>query len=124
MRGDPSARNRSVLLTRWRAAPAVVHESSPALAASFTVTPAPATSDEAALFSQFEAEIRASLSPAMATTLLRMLSASRTAVLAARSPATCAASLRQLDLLEDVLDALLLSDTQPSQPPEGERRAP
>ena len=119
MRGDSSGRNRSALLTRWRGALRVVREresfASPPIEPAPAVTGAAAelelalaTADDAASFNRFEMAILSAVARPMADKLIALLAPSRAAVLTERNAATCAASLVQLDLLEDVLDALLL----------------
>jgi hypothetical protein len=113
MRGDSSDRNGSGLLSRWRGALRVVGEppavGSPTVARSPAPVLAPPPASAAALYALFEQEIVIAVAPPMADTLLRMLAPTRDAVLADPSEANRAASLAQLDLLEDVLDALLLA---------------
>jgi hypothetical protein len=127
MRGDPSSRNRSVLLTRWRGALRVVPEPESVVPAAApplpaVLVPAPQTANEAELFELFEAEIRCAVAQPMADAILRMLSATRAAVLAERSQANCLASLAQLDWAEDILDAVLLADRASSEGAPGGRQ--
>lgn len=119
MPGDSRGRSRSALLTRWRGAVRLVREQNsvapesaePAAAEPAEATEialAPAMENLAASFSLFEAELLNAVARPTAEKLLQLLAPSRTAVLTDRNAATCATSLAQLDLLEDVLDALLL----------------
>jgi hypothetical protein len=123
MRGDEVSRNRSVLLARWRAAaaleraPARVSESPPPSEVKpFT----PGAGDEATLFQRFEEELRSALPRAAADTIGRILAAPRAAVLTERTPESLAVILSKLDLVEDVLDAILLAGGAPSGEAEGE----
>lgn len=114
MRRDQSIRNRSVLLTRWRGAARVISDASsdatpPAARSPEVPSLAPSSNDEETLFGLFEADILSSVAEPMARVLLRLLAPPREAVLAERSEAKRAQILAQLDLVEDVLDAVLLA---------------
>ncbi len=113
MRGDLSGGNRSVLLTRWRGASAVVRPvTEPAVVTALEVPPAvPAgrAHDLAASLLEFELEISNSVAQPMADALFRLLAPSRDALLTEPSAANQTACLARLDLLEDVLDAALLA---------------
>jgi hypothetical protein len=138
MRGEEVRRNRSVLLARWRGAAAVVRDrnerASPSKAlptGAVEVPPeplfalahrdaaesparpdfAPSGRDELTLLQELEAEIRRAVPSAMAQTLSRLLAAPRAGATELTEEIR-AALLSQLDLVEDVLDAVLLAGGQ------------
>src|SRR5512138_682355 len=117
MRGEEVRRNRSVLLARWRGAgatgpasrePALVFPSDDARSRGTPAYFAPSARDELALLQELEAEIRRAVPRATADTLCRILAAPRAGA-SELTEEIRAALLSQLDLVEDVLDAVLLT---------------
>jgi hypothetical protein len=108
MRGETPSRSRSPLLARWRGAVGVVRDRGPE-----SPDPArpyrPAAGDAAALFQSFEAELQHAVAQPMADTVRRLLEAPRADVLREPTPENYAKLLSALDLVEDVLDAVLLT---------------
>jgi hypothetical protein len=104
MRRDEVSRNRSVLLARWRDASAVRERGE----GDACPAPAPSSRDDVALLDRLEAEIRRSVPRSTADTLCRILAAPRAGA-SELSPEIRAAILSKLDLVEDVLDAVLLA---------------
>jgi hypothetical protein len=111
MRGDELSRSRSLLLARWRGAPSPVRETLQAPAPA--PAPAPARASAAELFRLFEAEALQAVGPAMADTLRRLLDGPRAAVSCEPDPQSYVTALAALDLVEDVLDAVVLTRSEP-----------
>jgi hypothetical protein len=109
MRGDELSRSRSLLLARWRGAPSLVRETLQAPAPA----PAPARASAAELFRLFEAEALRAVGPALADTLRRLLEGPRAAVSCEPDPQSYVKALAALDLVEDVLDAVVLTRSEP-----------
>lgn len=105
MTGEGLSRSRSILLARWRGAAGAVRVASHAAPAE----PAPAKASAAELFRLFEAEALGAVGPAMADVLRRLLEAPRADVSSEPNPESYAKGLAALDLVEDVLDAILLT---------------
>jgi hypothetical protein len=108
MRGDELSRSRSLLLARWRGAAGAVRATTHAQAVA-----APARQSTAELFRLFEEEALDAVGPAMSETLRRLLETPRAALSSARDPDSYANVLVTLDLVEDVLDAVLLTGSRP-----------
>lgn len=125
MNGDKMSRTRSLLLARWRRAPRVASEQDKGTVSPPVPKPlSPSEWDEASLFRQFEAEIRGAVAQPTADALCRILAAPRAAVLNERTPKSRAEILAKLDLVEDVLDAVLLAGRVPSEDVENGRAPP
>jgi hypothetical protein len=134
MHGDKNSRNRSLLLARWRGAAVVAHERSQAPESSLTpalpdgapmdVTGEGKVTSVSALLRQFEAEIRSSVPQPAADALGRILAPVRAAVTSELAPETCREILVRLDLIEDVLDAVLLAGRADREDTEKEREPP
>ena len=149
MRRDEVSRNRSVLLARWRDAAAVAREPGES-GARFTPLPIDAAArvpaptlaatedgasstneatrfaparDEETLIRQLEAEIRRAVPRTTADTLCAILAAPR-ARASELTPEIRAAILAKLDLVEDVLDAVLLAGRGHREAAESEREPP
>lgn len=75
--------------------------------------PAKARPSTAELFRLFEEETLDAVGPAMSATLRRLLEGPRAAMSSGPDPESYANVLVALDLVEDVLDAVLLTGAQP-----------
>ncbi len=133
MHGDEISRNRALLLARWRGAASVAdaREQAP-------VSPTPALSDAAPVnptaegevasvassMERFEAEIRNSVPQPAADALGRILAPARAAVTGELTPEARAEILLKLDLVEDILDAVLLAGRAVHEDAEKEREPP
>jgi hypothetical protein len=119
MRANETLRHRSGLLARWRDSAAVApgtNDPVASLAVDASAVEGPhrtaqpsALSDEGTLLRQLEEELLNAVGQPTTDTLLRLLAAPSAALLAERSPEHRQEMLAQLDVLEDVLDALLLT---------------
>jgi hypothetical protein len=109
MSGDKLSRSRSLVLARWRGAADVARERAESPAVHAPEAPEKADADAAELFRRFEAEVLAAVPAPMAVTLRRLLDAPRAAVSSEANPENYEKILAALDLVEDVLDAVLLT---------------
>jgi hypothetical protein len=76
-------------------------------------TPVKAKPSTAELFRSFEEEALAAVGPALSDTLRRLLAGPRAALSSEPDPESHASVLVALDLVEDVLDAVLLTGAKP-----------
>lgn len=140
MRGDDVCRNGSVLLARWREAArlegaslaeplqgeptetALDEEQASALAPPSAE--APSLGEVVTRLDELEAAIGEVVPSPSAQALVQILAGARAALVAQPNLDACRALLAELDLVEDVLDAVLLTGPELSQAPGREREPP
>jgi len=115
MRREEASRNRSVLLARWRDASSAI--STPAalsvvpVVAELRPVVEPAARES---LEQFQTELARSVAPSVAQAVGRLLAPSCAAWAEAPSAESREALLAALDVVEDVLDAVLLTGGRPA----------
>lgn len=122
MRRDPIGRSQSMLLARWRdaaggagaASAEIVSRAEIERATGVELAPVPraelaAPPDEATAFAQLEEELSRAVAAPVAEAIARLLAAPRAARANERTAESGEQLLSALDLVEDVLDAVVLT---------------